>query len=60
MRLLAAARPTLIPWGWGMNGALSVVGATLAVFVARNWGFSSTLAIAGLVYAVAFLAIPRT
>ena len=26
-----------------MNGALSVVGATLAVFIAMNWGFSVTL-----------------
>jgi hypothetical protein len=60
MRLLAAARPTLIPWGWGMNGALSVVGATLAVFLAMNWGFSSTLSIAGLVYGLALLAISKT
>jgi hypothetical protein len=60
MRLLAAARPTLIPWGWGMNGALSVVGAALAVFLAMNWGFSSTLSIAGLVYSLALLAISRT
>jgi hypothetical protein len=26
-----------------MNGALSVIGATLAVFIAMNWGFSVTL-----------------
>jgi hypothetical protein len=53
MRLLAARRPALIPWGWGMNGAFSVVGATLAVFVAMNWGFSATLLTAGSVYALA-------
>jgi hypothetical protein len=53
MRLLAARRPEIIPWGWGMNGAFSVVGATLAVFVAMNWGFSATLSIAALVYAIA-------
>ncbi len=51
MRLLAARRAELIPWGWGMNGAFSVVGATLAVFIAMNWGFSATLLIAALVYA---------
>jgi predicted membrane-bound spermidine synthase len=50
MRLLAARRADLIPWGWGMNGAFSVVGATLAVFIAMNWGFSATLLIGALVY----------
>ena len=53
MRLVAAQQPDLIPWGWGMNGAFSVVGATLAVFVAMNWGFSLTLSMAALVYAAA-------
>jgi hypothetical protein len=59
IRLLAAARPALIPWGWGMNGALSVVGATAAVFLAMNWGFSATLSMAGLVYGTALLAMTR-
>ena len=53
MRLLAASRPEIIPWGWGINGALSVVGAAGAVFVAMNWGFSVTLLTAALVYGVA-------
>ena len=43
MRLVAADRADIIPWGWGINGAFSVVGATLAVFIAMNWGFSVTL-----------------
>jgi hypothetical protein len=34
-----------------MNGALSVLGATLAVFIAMNWGFSVTLLAGGVVYA---------
>jgi hypothetical protein len=53
MRLLASRRPALIPWGWGMNGAFSVVGATLAVFIAMNWGFSATLLSGAAVYALA-------
>jgi hypothetical protein len=53
MRLLATARPDIIPWGWGLNGAFSVVGATLAVFIAMNWGFSTALVAAALVYATA-------
>ncbi|MGE5360291.1 MAG: hypothetical protein ACM3NQ_14845 [Bacteroidales bacterium] len=43
IRLLRAQRAELIPWVWAMNGALSVVGATVAVFIAMNWGFSVTL-----------------
>ena len=57
MRLLANVKPDLIPWGWGMNGAFSVLGATLAVFIAMNWGFSSTLSTAALVYGVACVII---
>jgi hypothetical protein len=53
MRLVAATRPEIIPWGWGMNGALSVLGATGAVFIAMNWGFSNTLLIGALAYLVA-------
>jgi len=59
MRLVAAARPSLVPWGWGINGALSVVGATTAVFLAMNWGFSSTLSMAGLVYGTGLLTLTR-
>jgi hypothetical protein len=53
MRLLAAHRPEIIPWGWGLNGAFSVIGATLAVFIAMNWGFSTALVTAGAVYVAA-------
>jgi hypothetical protein len=60
MRLVAVRRPEIIPWAWGMNGAFSVVGATVAVFVAMNWGFFCTLSIAALVYAGASVALVRT
>jgi hypothetical protein len=53
MRLLATRKPDIIPWGWGLNGAFSVVGATLAVFIAMNWGFSTALITAAFVYATA-------
>ena len=57
VRLLAARQPQLVPWAWGINGALSVLGATLAVFVAMNWGFSVTLICGAAVYACAALLI---
>ena len=43
LRMLGAKAPQMIPWAWGINGALSVVGATLAIFIAMNWGFNTTL-----------------
>jgi hypothetical protein len=53
MRLLDKARPEIVAWGWGINGAFSVVGATLAVFIAMNWGFSVTLSMGALTYLLA-------
>jgi len=57
MRLVAARVPALIPWGWGINGAFSVVGATFAVFIAMNWGFSVTLLTGGAIYVVAAISL---
>ena len=61
MRLVAASRPEIIPWGWGMNGALSgIAGAAAAVFLAMNWGFFVTLSIAALTYGLATAALAGT
>jgi spermine/spermidine synthase len=53
MRLIDRIRPEIVAWAWGINGALSVVGATLAIFIAMNWGFTVTLSIAAVVYVLA-------
>jgi spermidine synthase len=53
MRMLAQSQPDIVAWSWGMNGAFSVVGATLAIFIAMNWGFSVTLAAGAVVYLAA-------
>jgi hypothetical protein len=53
VRLLASEHPELVAWAWGMNGALSVIGATLAVFIAMNWGFSVTLVTGAATYLTA-------
>jgi hypothetical protein len=42
-----------------MNGALSVLGATLAVFIAMNWGFSVTLMVGAALYICAALIVKR-
>jgi hypothetical protein len=57
IRLLRARAPQMVTWAWGINGALSVVGATLAIFVAMNWGFATTLMAASAVYLVGLLAL---
>src|SRR5437867_1226230 len=50
LRLLSARMPEVVPWAWGMNGAFSVLGATLAIFIAMNWGFRATLMTASFTY----------
>ena len=50
IRLMTVNHSALVPWAWGMNGALSVIGATLAVFIAMNWGFSATLLTGAAIY----------
>src|SRR4051794_26259352 len=62
LRLLSRTAPQMLAWAWGMNGALSVVGATLAIFIAMNWGFTAALLTASATYlfaAAAFLAATR-
>jgi len=56
LRMLAKETPQMIPWAWGMNGALSVLGATLAIFIAMNWGFRVTLLAASATYLVGLAA----
>jgi hypothetical protein len=50
LRLLRQQAPDMLPWAWGINGALSVVGATLAIFIAMNWGFNAALVAAAATY----------
>jgi hypothetical protein len=47
----------MVTWAWGMNGALSVVGATLAIFIAMNWGFSATFMAASATYLLGLIAL---
>jgi len=57
LRLLGAKAPQMLPWAWGINGALSVLGATLAIFIAMNWVFRITLLSASAVYVIAATAL---
>jgi hypothetical protein len=40
---LASNRPSLLPWAWGMNGALSVTGAAAARLVSVQFGYAVVL-----------------
>jgi hypothetical protein len=57
LRMLSSESAQMIPWAWGMNGALSVLGATLAIFIAMNWGFRVTLLAASATYLVGLIAL---
>jgi len=46
---------TLIDWGFAVNGAASVLGATLILLVAFAWGFTAALLIAAVLYLAAWL-----
>jgi spermidine synthase len=57
LRMLSARSPQMLAWAWGINGALSVLGATLAIFVAMNWGFRVTLMTAAATYLIGLAAL---
>ena len=57
IRLLNARAPEMLTWAWGINGALSVLGSTVAIFIAMNWGFRITLLAAATTYALALGAL---
>jgi hypothetical protein len=60
LRLLSRTAPQMVAWAWGINGALSVLGATLAIFVAMNWGFRTTLIAASATYLIGASALLKT
>jgi hypothetical protein len=43
----------IVPWLWGINGSLSVLGAVLSVTIAVHAGFRITLLIAAAIYGIA-------
>src|SRR5436190_2491900 len=57
LRLLNARAPHMVAWAWGINGAMSVLGGTLAIFIAMNWGFQVTLVTASSTYLVGMIAL---
>lgn len=53
VRLAGARRPGVVPWLWGINGVMSVMGSALAIAVAIHLGVRATLLVAAGCYALA-------
>ncbi|MGH7570588.1 MAG: hypothetical protein ACREMK_01945 [Gemmatimonadota bacterium] len=53
LQRVADGRPDLIPWCWGVNGFLSVIGAAAAPLVALAIGFRGVLLLAAALYLLA-------
>lgn len=58
VRTADAIAPGLVAWGWGLNGATSVVGSALAVMLSMNIGFRAVLFIGVGVYLIGGLLLP--
>jgi hypothetical protein len=55
VRILGGRGSLLIPWGWGVNGATSVLGSVISTVVAIYGGFSTTFLVGGVFYLAAGL-----
>ena len=51
VRVLGAAKSPLIPWGWGVNGAMSVIGTSIATIIAIYAGFTAAFVVGAVMYA---------
>jgi hypothetical protein len=59
IKMLGRVAPGLIPWGWAINGFLSVLSSILATVVAMIGGFTLVLLAAGGIYAVGLMMAPH-
>jgi spermidine synthase len=50
---LSRLAPRLVPWAWGVNGFMTVVGSLIAALLSIRWGFDVTLLAGATVYLVA-------
>jgi hypothetical protein len=54
LRLLRPEASALVPWGWAINGWMSVVASLTTVVLSRMWGYSVAFGVALLAYVLAF------
>ena len=53
--VLRGLSPALVPWAWGLNGALSVVASVLAIFIGSRVGFTVAFLTGMAAYALALV-----
>ncbi len=44
----------IVPWAWGINGVVSVLGSVAAMLAAKLWGFQTVLLGGAAIYALVF------
>ena len=54
LKRLGGYDKNLIPWAWGFNGYMSIVGSAMSISLSRFAGFSSLLLIAAFLYLTIF------
>ena len=59
MGRLADAAPTLLPWGWSINGCASVISAVLATVLAMQVGHDAVIGVAAALYVAAACSAAR-
>ncbi|RMG99788.1 MAG: hypothetical protein D6706_04970 [Chloroflexi bacterium] len=59
VRWVGTRQAGAIPWFWGVNGVMSVLGSALATTISIHAGFRWTLLVAALVYGSAWLVLWR-
>lgn len=59
MRWAGTRQPGVVPWLWGVNGLMSVLGSALAIALAIHFGFRLTLFLAAGVYGLAWVVLTR-
>lgn len=59
VRAASALGPGMVAWGWGVNGATSVVGSVAAVMLSMNAGFTAALLVGVVIYLAAGALLTR-
>lgn len=54
VQIVRRFHPTLVPWGWGVNGAFSVFASVFSIVIALVAGFKAAILIGIACYAIAF------
>ncbi|MFC1466935.1 MAG: hypothetical protein ACFLMY_19040 [Candidatus Brachytrichaceae bacterium NZ_4S206] len=58
LRVIGLKASQLVPWAWGMNGVLSVLGSTAVVLLSMATSFTVSLIGSALLYGLAAVAVP--